>query len=142
MREFLKSGYANPEDGWTEETAAQHDLARAIVVDVARRYAERQISLVIDDAIFPSWEAVGEEPWRKALRGLPYTLVVLLPSFEAVRERNRLRDGRRCLGDDALRLVYDDMRAWRDGDVLVIDNTELTVAETVEALVRSLDERR
>jgi chloramphenicol 3-O-phosphotransferase len=138
VRDFLKSGYVNPEDGWSPDVAAQHGLARSIVADMARRYAESRIRLVVDDAIFPNREAVGEAPWRQALRGVTYELLVLLPSFEAVRERNRLRVGRRRLREDTLRTIYDDMLGWREKESALIDNTDRTVAETVELIDRSL----
>ena len=138
VRRLLKSGYVNPEDGWTPEVAEQLDLARSIVADMARRYAERRTRVIVDDAIFPSWEAAGEERWRKALQGVTYVLLVVLPSFEAVCERNRLRDGQRRLREETLRTVYEDMRGWRDRGVPVIDNTGLTVSETAALIERSL----
>lgn len=138
VRDFLKSGYANPADGWTKEAAEQHDLARNIAADMARRYAERGVRVIIDDAIFPDWEAVGEERWRNALHGVTYTLLVLYPGFEAVQERNRLRDGHRRLREGMLQTIYDDMRGWRDKSVPVIDNTGLTVAETATLIEQSL----
>jgi len=138
VRDFLKAGYANPEDGWTAEAEQQHALARDIVADMARRYAKSGIQLIVDDAIFPDWEAVGEERWRRALRGLTHTLIVLLPSFEAVRERNRLRAGRRRLRDETLRAIYDEMLGWRANGRIVIDNTDLTVEESAAAIEASL----
>jgi hypothetical protein len=140
VRDFLKSGYANPEDGWTPEAAEQHALARSIVGDMARRYAERQVRLIVDDAIFPSWEAVGEGPWRRALLRLTYTLLVVLPTFEAVCERNRLRDSRRRLCEETLQTIYDDMQGWHKKGVPVIDNTGLTVAETASLIAQILGE--
>lgn len=140
VRRFLRSGDANPEDGWTGVAAAQHDLARAIVADMAERYAGKRIRLIVDDAIFPSREVVGEEGWRRALRGTTHTLIVLLPSFNVVRERNRLRDGEERLREETLRAIYEEMRNWRDRGVPVIDNTELTVDETVASIERSLGE--
>jgi chloramphenicol 3-O-phosphotransferase len=140
VRDFLKSGYANPEDGWTPAAAEQHDLARSIVADMARRYGERRVRLIVDDAIFPNWEAAGEERWRDALRGITYAMLVLLPSFEAVCERNRLRDRHRRLRDETLQTIYDDMQGWRDRGVPLIDNSGLTVAETVALIERTLGE--
>jgi chloramphenicol 3-O-phosphotransferase len=138
VRDFLKSGYANPEDGWTPNAVEQHDLARSIVADMARRYADRRVRFIVDDAIFPNWEALGEEPWRNALQGVTYTLLVLLPSFDAVRERNRLREGQRRLREETLQTIYNDMQGWRERDVAQIDNTGLTVAETATLIERNL----
>jgi len=132
VRDFLKSGYANPEDGWTPEAAEQLDLARSIVADMARRYAERRVRLIVDDAIFPA----GEERWRQAVSGLTCVLLVVLPSVEALCARNRLRDGRRRLREETLQTIYEDMLGWRDRGVPVIDNTGLTAAETAASIER------
>ncbi len=140
VREFLRSGYANPEGGWTPEAAAQHALARDIVAGMACRYAESGVRLIVDDAVFPNWEAVGEERWRTALGRVTYRLLVLLPTFEAVCERNRLRAGHRRLREETLQVIYRDMREWRDKGVPVIDNTDLTPAETAAVIKRTLDE--
>jgi chloramphenicol 3-O-phosphotransferase len=138
VRDLLKSGHVNPEDGWTPEVARQLALARSIVADMAHRYDEHGVRLVVDDAIFPNWDVAGEEPWRAALRDLGYTLIDLLPSFEAVRERNRLRAGRKRLRNETLRVIYADMLGWRERGAAVIDNTDLTVQETVDSMERSL----
>jgi len=105
---------------------------------MARRYADRRVRFIVDDAIFPNWEALGEEPWRNALQGVTYTLLVLLPSFDAVRERNRLREGQRRLREETLQTIYNDMQGWRERDVAQIDNTGLTVAETATLIERNL----
>lgn len=138
VRALLKTGYVNPEDGWTAEAERQLDLARKIVGDMARRYAKSGIQLVVDDAVFPEWEAAGEARWRAALGDLTCSVIVLLPSFEAVCERNRVRVARRRLRRETLRTIYDDMLPWRDTDAIVIDNTDLSVPETAAAIERAL----
>ena len=140
VRDFMKAGYANPESGWTAETQAQYDLARELCATMARRYVESDISCVIDDAIFPEWAEVGYEPWEKALGDVPHALVVLLPRHEIAKRRNDAgHDGHRRLRPETVRMIYDDMLPWRDADVPIVDNSDLSVAETVAAVDRVLD---
>ena len=64
---------------------------------------------------------------------------MLLPSFDKVLERNRVRSGSSRLKESTLRIIYDSMIEWRDyPDAVVIDNSDLTIEETVEALDRCL----
>jgi hypothetical protein len=112
---IVRQGYANPEDGSSLEVAGQDDLARSSVADMARR-------------------------WRSALGSVTYSLLVLLPTFDAIRERNKLRDGHRRLREETLRTIYDDMLPWRQRRVSVIDNTKLTVSETVALIEQGLGE--
>ena len=140
VRDQLKAGYANPEDGWTEDAARQHALARRIVADTTRRYLETDVSVIIDDAIFPHWEDAGEAAWRQDLNGIEYQLIALLPRFEVVQERNLLRDGHRRLQEDTLRVIYDDMSGWGGSAVPTIDNSLLGIRDTVAAIDNVLDE--
>lgn len=139
MRHALKSGYANPADGWNDESQWQYELARSNCALLARRYLEHGVTCVIDDAIFPAWQAVGYEGWARDLGDLPHALVVLLPSWEAVLERHRERGVASRLPEPMLRTIYDDMLPWRDRDVPVIDTTALTVPDTIQALDAALD---
>jgi adenylate kinase family enzyme len=141
VRDFVKAGYVNPEDGWNEETQAQYDLARELCATIARRYVDSGITCAVDDAIFPAWAEVGYERWDQALADAPHALVVLLPRLEVARRRNESgHDGHRRLRADTMRMIYDDMLPWRDTDAPVIDNSELSVAETVAEIDRVLAE--
>ena len=65
---------------------------------------------------------------------------MLLPSFDKVLERNRVRSGSSRLKESTLRIIYDSMIEWRDyPDAVVIDNSDLTIEETAEALGRCLE---
>jgi hypothetical protein len=106
---------------------------------MARRYVAEGISCVIDDAIFPLWEQVSYAGWRRLLAETPHSLVILLPTYEAVAERNARRDGRRLLAQAMLRTIYDMMLPWRDQrDFPVIDSTSLTITDTAQQMVRLL----
>lgn len=139
VREFVRSGLADPRAGWTPETERQYSIARRNCADMARRYVAEGISCVIDDAIFPLWEQVSYAGWRRLLAETPHSLVILLPTYEAVAERNARRDGRRLLAQAMLRTIYDMMLPWRDQrDFPVIDSTSLTITDTAQQMVRLL----
>ena len=140
IREFVKSRYANPEDGWNGETQRQGDLAQTACSMVAREYVESGYCCAIDDAVFPNWPEVGYGRWQAVLGPIQHRLIVLLPSFDKVLERNRARSGNSHLKEPTLRIIYDRMIEWRDhSDTVVIDNSDLTIDETVEALDRCLE---
>ena len=139
IRGFVKSGYANPEDGWNEETQRQYDLAQSPCSIMVHQYVGGGYCCVIDDAVFPNWPDVGHGRWEAALGNIQHKLVVLLPSFKRVVERNRSRTGIVRVKEATLQIIYDDMLPWRDyADAIVIDSGDLAVGETVEILDRRL----
>ena len=81
FREFVKSGYSNPEDGWNGETQRQYDLAQTACSEVAREYVESGYCCAIDDAVFPNWPEVGYGRWQAVLGPIQHRLIVLLPSL-------------------------------------------------------------
>lgn len=135
IRGFVKSGYANPEDGWNEETQMQYDLALGVCSMMTHEYVGGGYCCAIDDAVFPDWPDVGHGRWEAALGPIQHKLVVLLPIFERVVERNRTRTGRAHLKESTLQIIYDKMLAWRGyAGAILIDNGDLTVGETVEMI--------
>ena len=46
---------------------------------------------MIDDAIFPSWPVAGYESWAEALAPIRPLLIVLLPDFAGIVQRNERR---------------------------------------------------
>ncbi|MGW3957686.1 AAA family ATPase, partial [Streptomyces sp. NPDC004752] len=138
VRDWVKSGYANPEDGWSSAAEAQYVLARRCTALCVREYVREGYTCVIDDAVFPDWPAVSLEGWRSALGDLTVTVVVLMPSFEVLAERNENRSGHRRLSHETLKVIYDQMSGWRDLDVPLIDNTGLGTVETVELIDRMM----
>lgn len=132
FRELVKSGYADPQLGWDAETGRQLALARAAIADVAPRYLDSGYCCVIDDAVFPDWPEVSLQRWQDELAGARLRPIVLLPSFDAILQRNQLRTGARLLDGSMLRVIYEMMEPWREqAAVPVIDTTRLTVEETV-----------
>lgn len=135
VRDFVKSGYAHPPDGWNAATEQQYHLARQGCASLALNYAKAGFLCIIDDAIFPNWESVNYDGWHRLLLEVPHHLVVLLPKFEYLVERNQNRSGHRLLSETMLRTIYEMMLPWRDQSAFpVIDNSELSIEETVARL--------
>lgn len=138
VRELLKSGLADPRDGWSPATARQYTIARANCADMARRYVAEGITCVITDAIFPLWESVNYTGWSEALGETPHEMIVLLPSYEAVAARNARRHGRRLLAPAMLATIYEMMLPWREQQRFpVIDTSSLSIAETAQAITET-----
>ena len=133
----MKAGYHDPRNGWNDEAQRQLDLARSNMAAATMNYLSADIQVVIDDAVFPKWDSAGIDGWNKALSGVAINLVVLMPDWSVVLERNSGRDGQRFVPEDVLRIIYDDMAVWREKpDVPTIDNSNLSVAETIDEIER------
>ena len=143
VRVQVRSGFRLPMEVIPppDETLRQWQLAVDICGDMARRYAAADYTCVVDapgiyvDGSIP-WEPYTHAAWRRALDGVDWRLVVLQPDVELVCERAIARRGVRQPPEDILRLIHAAMEPWRDvEEVTVLDNTSLTVDETVAALV-------
>lgn len=141
VRELVKSGFADPRDGWSDATDWQYRIARANCADMARRYVAKGITCVVDDAIFPHWEAADYAGWSRLLDAIPQRLVILLPDFETILARNAQRSGRRLLAPEMLRVIYDMMTPWREQRVYpVINSSALSIAQTAQRIQQALDQ--
>jgi len=138
IRDFVRSGYADPSEGWTADVIEQVQLARSIARDAATRYAELGYLAVVDDIVSPSEPHLGPDHWIVA--GVRTQFLVLFPSWEQVVERNRARMGFRLLAKPHLRAVYDMMRSWQlhDHGQTLIDNSAMGIEETARAAVDRL----
>ena len=139
VRWMVKSGYADPRQGWGPEPRRQLDLARGSTAMLARRFVAAGIRCVIDDAIFREWPEADYPPWSRELHGLTHRLVVLLPTLDVALRRNSERRGSRLLSPEMTGMIHDMMIAWRDDEVaLVIDNSALSVDQTVRSIEAAL----
>jgi chloramphenicol 3-O-phosphotransferase len=137
FRHMVKTGFIDPKYGWNDEVQVQLDIARANVASVATRYLNTGYQVVVDDALFPDWEAVGLGPWRRVMSPIEVDLVALMPDWEVVFARDKGRAASQQIPDEMLRTIYDDMAGWRErSDVAVIDNSAMSVGETVAEIER------
>ena len=101
---------------------------------LARSFFEAGFTVVVDDII------IGER-WRhlkSALKGVPFTLVVLAPKVEVVvpeRDRNR---GKRTLGEDWAHYLDRELRETMTRIGVWIDNSAQTPDETMDEILRRL----
>lgn len=135
VREWVCSGFADPQAGWNEHSEAQYRLARRTCGFAARNYLANGISCILDDAVFPDRPVVGLGGWKRHV-GPTLLPVVLLPGLEIVLERNAARSGNRRLSDEEVARIHGRMAGWYGSGLPIIDNSHLDV----EATARALDE--
>lgn len=143
VREYIVAGYADPRDGWNDETQRQYELARRHCVYMARSFLAAGMTCVIDDAIFPHWTDASYDGWLAELKDIPHLLIVLLPDEASVIERNAHRHGRRLLAPDMLHIIYEMMASWRDQERFpIIDTTTLAISEVALAIEHTVNAMR
>ncbi|MFI9545994.1 Pro-rich N-terminal domain-containing protein [Streptomyces sp. NPDC052016] len=133
VREWVRSGFADPQRGWNDNSEAQYRLARRTCGFAARNFLANGISCILDDAIFPDRPAVGLGGWKRHV-GPGLLPVVLLPGLEVVLERNAERSGNRRLTDEEVARIHGRMAGWYGSGLPIIDNSQLDVPATARAL--------
>ncbi|MEU6094883.1 Pro-rich N-terminal domain-containing protein [Streptomyces sp. NPDC047079] len=133
VREWVRSGFADPQSGWNDNSEAQYRLARRTCGFAARNFLANGISCILDDAVFPDRPVVGLGGWKRHV-GPGLLPVVLLPGLEIVLERNAERTGNRRLTDEEVARIHGRMAGWYGSGLPIIDNSQLDVAGTARAL--------
>jgi hypothetical protein len=137
FRHMVKTGFIDPKYGWNDEVHVQLDIARANVASVVSRYLYTGYQVVVGDALFPDWETVGLGPWRRVMAPIEVDVVALMPDWEVVLARDKGRAASLQIPDEMRRTIYDDMAGWSErSDVAVIDNSVMSVGETVAEIAR------
>ncbi|MGW1539638.1 Pro-rich N-terminal domain-containing protein [Streptomyces sp. NPDC002309] len=141
VREWVRSGFADPQSGWNDHSEAQYRLARRTCGFAARNFLANGISCILDDAVFPDRPVVGLGGWKRHV-GPGLLPVVLLPGLDIVLERNAERSGNRRLGDEEVARIHGRMAGWYGSGLPIIDNSQLDVPGTArvldEVLTRSI----
>ncbi|MFE7317654.1 Pro-rich N-terminal domain-containing protein [Streptomyces sp. NPDC057555] len=133
VREWVRSGFADPQSGWNDNSEAQYRLARRTCGFAARNFLANGISCILDDAVFPDRPVVGLGGWKRHV-GPGLLPIVLLPGLEVVLERNARRTGNRRLSDEEVARIHGRMAGWYGSGLPIIDNSQHDVATTVRAL--------
>ncbi|GAA2342615.1 Pro-rich N-terminal domain-containing protein [Streptomyces kunmingensis] len=133
VREWVRSGFADPQTGWNDNSEAQYRLARRTCGFAARNFLANGISCILDDAVFPDRPVVGLGGWKRHV-GPGLLPVVLLPGLEIVLERNARRSGNRRLSDEEVARIHGRMAGWYGSGLPIIDNSQLDVAGTAQVL--------
>ncbi|HET9381641.1 MAG TPA: Pro-rich N-terminal domain-containing protein [Streptomyces sp.] len=133
VREWVRSGFADPQSGWNDNSEAQYRLARRTCGFAARNFLANGISCILDDAVFPDRPVVGLGGWKRHV-GPGLLPVVLLPGLDVVLERNAERSGNRRLTDEEVARIHGRMAGWYGSGLPIIDNSQLDVPETSRVL--------
>jgi hypothetical protein len=133
VREWVRSGFADPQSGWNDHSEAQYRLARRTCGFAARNFLANGISCILDDAVFPDRPVVGLGGWKRHV-GPGMIPVVLLPGLEIVLERNAERSGNRRLSDEEVANIHGRMAGWYGSGLPIIDNSRQDVATTARML--------
>lgn len=141
VREWVRSGFADPRSGWDDRSEAQYRLARRTCGFAARNFLANGISCILDDAVFPDRPAIGLGGWKRHV-GPGLIPIVLLPGLEVVLERNAARTGTRRLSSEEVATIHGRMAGWYGSGLPIIDNSRHDVATTArmldDAVARSL----
>ncbi|MEV0925818.1 AAA family ATPase [Streptomyces spongiicola] len=133
VREWVCSGFADPQTGWNEQSETQYRLARRTCGFAARNFLANGISCILDDAVFPDRPVVGLGGWKRHV-GPGLLPVVLLPGLEVVLERNAERSGNRRLSDEEVAGIHGRMAGWYGSGLPIIDNSRCDVETTARVL--------
>ncbi len=137
LREWVVSGVAHPVPTWTEETTRQFTLARQGALYLAKQYADAGFAVVIDDIV--NVQDV-DQLFNPALEGFRFHRVILLPPVTTALQRNQERTNKAfdtTILDAPIRNIHKWFReqAASGHEWLTIDNSHLTIDETVDAIL-------
>lgn len=134
IREMVVRGSVSGLDPWTDEHSRQFDLSWRAEAAIAAAYADAGFIAVIDDFVREVDVARCLAP---ALGARPFRKVMLLPRIEVVLQRNAQRTSKAFDTARLAPVIHRLEGLTRDGleDWLVVDSSELSVDQTVEALL-------
>ena len=140
LREWVVSGIAHPVPVWTDETSHQFLLARRAAAEIARLYAGAGFAVAIDDIIYP---AEAQALFVDHLPGYTIHKILLHPSVDVALARNARRTNKQFDTStlaEPIRAIHRSLAqqnfigmGW-----LILDNSELSVEETVDAVLERL----
>lgn len=139
IRHMVVSGLQFPSPDWSDELVQQIRLARSNVSHMARSYQQAGYAVVIDDF----WDFNLNSDYEAVLAQGIIHKVLLYPNQEAAHGRNLKRAGNtpeRSYIDEGIQLVYGRIKSamsqLQEENWLILDTTELTVENSVSAILR------
>jgi len=138
LRHMVVSGYRLPGPDWSDELVLQIRLARQTAIRMALDYADAGFAVVLDDF----WDPDGLVEYRTLLDRPSTHGIVLYPTADEARRRNRVRSGDRdgSYIHEAIPIAYGILApvigrlpaaGW-----LVLDTTDLDPDASVAAILR------
>jgi predicted kinase len=133
IRTFVKSGYAEPANGWDDETTRQWELAKTIVSSMAKAYLESGISAVIEAFSNPgdytTWTSLFSEVGK-------YQTFAFMPSLKTTLARNASRTAAARLKVADIRQNHEWSVGWEEVEgVTVFDNTDIDVDSLTDKII-------
>ncbi len=128
IRHFVKSGYLDP---WRDAAADQLQLSESIAAEMIRRYTETGYVVIVDGIFF-------DDQLQKLKREFDDVHgFVLLPSLETAIRRDRTRPAAHQEPERS-HILHRDYSGATFSDFKVLDSTEQTLRETVDAVYREV----
>lgn len=134
VREMIVSGNLKPGQEPLTESDAQLELGVRNAALLANSLMEAGFTPVVDDVVLQ----VQLARYRDVLARWPIRLVVLAPSVEIAVERDQRRSEKHVA--DRFAYLDAELRKQMQGVGLWLDTSGMTVAETVERIIRRADE--
>jgi chloramphenicol 3-O-phosphotransferase len=132
VRQLIINGRADPQEPG-ESQAAQYRLSVSATCALARPFSEGGYDVAVDDVFEPE---AFERDWLPQLVGLPWKLVIVLPSLEETLARSRQRQKR--VTEAHTRAQHPRCAAW---DAAVrIDTTGLDVDRSLRLVLARLQD--
>lgn len=123
IRHLIISGRADPQEA-SELQAAQYQLSVEATCALARTFADGGCDVAIDDVFEPD---AFEHHWRPQLDGLPWKLVVVLPSLDETLARSAQREKR--VREEHTRTQHARCAEWEES--VRIDTTGLDLEQSL-----------
>jgi energy-coupling factor transporter ATP-binding protein EcfA2 len=133
LRTFIKSGYAEPADGWNDETERQWTITKKIVTAMAKSYIANEVDVVIEAFSNPG----DYSTWQALFNPMDYQTFALLPPVEVALLRNDTRSGAAKLKESDIKQNHEWSAGWSEVDgVTVFDNTHINVETLAEEIIK------
>ena len=134
IRSMVVSGYLDPDQEPLAESRAQLELGAHNAALLAGSFMEAGFTPIVDDVILQLQMVL----YREVLSRWQVRLVVLSPPANVAIERDRRRHEKHVA--DRFAHLQVEMREQMEGVGLWLDTSEMSVAETVDAIMRRADD--
>lgn len=133
LRGLIVSGYAEPAINWDKAAERQWNLAKDVVIAMAKVYVDNNVSVVLEAFATPH----DFPQWKNLIGSMPCRAFALLPDLDAVLTRNSHRAGLAKLKQADVAQNHQWSAGWRDvPEVTVIDNSIKSINEVADEILR------
>jgi predicted ABC-type ATPase len=132
IRTFIMAGYAEPTDGWNNETERQWAIARQVVGTMAKEYIANDVDVVIEAFSNPHDYAT----WQAVFSPADYETFALLPPVGIALARNSTRAGAAKLAETDIKQNHEWSVGWQEvKGVTVFDNSNTDLEELTNKII-------